>query len=107
MRALAPGAPMNTPSPITPPASTEPSNAPVWRRLAAMVYDGFLLFAILFAATALYQYLAGLGQQSATIELHTGDVVRDLPVRAQGVLFQIYLVVVIAGFYCYFWRRSG
>lgn len=92
--------------------SSTPSNAlpgaSVWRRLAAMVYDGFLLFAILFAATALFQYVAGIGEQSAAVvELHTGDVVRELPIRAQGLLFQLYLVAVIAGFYCYFWRRSG
>lgn len=93
------------------PEVSEPSalpNAGVWRRLAALAYDGFLLFAILFAATALYQWgLHWIHPAPPPPELATGDVVNELPVDAHGLLYQLYLLAVIAVFYGYFWRRNG
>lgn len=86
----------------TQPPGTDPPGAGVWRRLAALVYDSFLLFALLFAATLVYSY-ASHTLQSAPAD----EVVRDLPVAARGWGYQLYLLAVIGGFYCYFWRRSG
>lgn len=79
--------------------------APVWRRLAALTYDSFLLFALLFAATALYQWLSG-GLSSLPV-LEESNVVQDVPVGAHGIIYQFYLLMVIVAFYCYFWRRTG
>ena len=84
---------------------TEPlAVASVWRRLVALLYDSMLLFALLFAAAAVYQFvLAGWALPPAAED----GLVTDLPASPGGIGFQLYLMVVIAGFYCYFWRRNG
>ncbi len=72
------------------------------RRLAALVYDAFLIFGLLvvplFIATAL------LNPRS---DVHEGSVTHDLPSIAPKPVILAYMIVVIVGFYCYFWRTSG
>jgi len=90
----------------SPPSVSRLPSAPVWRRLAALVYDGLLLFALLLAATALYQGLSGQ-LHSLPDPTATEAVMEALPDGPGGLLFQGYLLAVIVGFYVYFWRRSG
>lgn len=69
--------------------------ASLWRRLAAMVYDGLLLLALLMAATALFLPLTG------------GEAViyQPAPVR---FIYWMCMTAVWIGFYGLFWvRRNG
>ncbi len=62
-----------------------------WRRLAAQLYDFFLLIAVLFLATALLlPFTAGL----AVTDQH-------------ALIYRIYLVVVSFFFYGWFWTHGG
>lgn len=67
-----------------------PEAAGFWRRLAAIVYDGLLLFAVLFLAAAL------------VLLINRGE-----PVQSGNVVFQIYLVGVAFLFYGWFWTHGG
>ncbi len=80
--------------------SSLPAPAGVFRRLAAMVYDSFLLMAVSLAygalATGLNVLLQGAPPEGEAIEWG----IWRLPVF-------IGLLVVLVGFYYYFWGRSG
>jgi uncharacterized RDD family membrane protein YckC len=72
--------------------STEPphgASLPV--RLAAMVYDGLLLFAVLFVATAALTPVTGGGPVSAGLQ----------------PLYRLYLLAVGFGFFGWFWTHGG
>ena len=78
------------------------------RRLGAIVYDSLLVFALFFAATGLYQYvsgLLGLGPISAAVD--TGDVITEIQPVAGGIVYRIYLVLVMLLFFVWFWRHNG
>lgn len=68
-------------------ASQEPVGIP--RRLGALFYDAVLLIAVLFLATAI-----ALAVTKGHLDNH-------------GVGFRIYLLVVIFGFYTWFWTHGG
>ena len=76
----------------TPPAV---DRAGLLRRLAAMLYDGLLLLAVLMVATALVLPLTG------------GEAVE--PARNPFLVFvyRAMLVLLICGFYGLFWTRRG
>lgn len=79
--------------------------AGVWPRLAAAVYDGFLMFAVLFVASllpALFLNAEQLGNSPAT-----DSVVHELNAPLQGWAYSAYLLVLIVAFYGWFWRKSG
>lgn len=89
---------------VTPTGVTSPlPSAGIGRRLAALVYDGFLLFGLwvvpLFAATAALH----LADRHQTL----GSVIHDLPPVAPELAIQVYVVLVVIAFYGYFWRRNG
>lgn len=65
------------------------------RRLAAIVYDCFLLTALLILAAALVVLPLGI----------TLDV--DGSTIAAHPLFRLYLLTVIVSFFCWFWLRGG
>jgi len=66
-------------------------NTSLFRRFAAMLYDGLLILALLFLATLPF------------IALRGGE-----PVEAnENLLYQVILSVVIYGFFVGFWVRSG
>ena len=68
-----------------------PATPGIARRLACMLYDGLLLFAVGFAATWLFYFASG-GR------------------GAQGgarTLLQFYLVAVFAAYFLWCWLRSG
>ena len=77
-------------------------NAGVIRRLGSMVYDSLLIFAVLFAATIPALLLA---PPSAPVA--NGAVVHELNPLASGWPFQLYLLAVYCGFFCFFWQRNG
>ena len=77
--------------------------AGVLRRLMAMVYDGLLVFAVLFTATIPTVFLPTNEQQVIT----NGDVTHELPSLANGWLFQLYLLFIFCSFFCWFWRKNG
>jgi len=72
--------------------------APLWRRLAALVYDSFLLFGLLmvfgYAAVGLESLLLGTGY------------VEKSPTAGGNPLVFIGILVVICAFYCIFWLRN-
>jgi uncharacterized RDD family membrane protein YckC len=63
--------------------------APLWRRLAAMLYDSLLVLALLMLAVAAAFLLKG-----GAIDPH-------------HPLFRLYLLMVVAGFFCGFWVADG
>ncbi len=64
------------------------------RRLAAILYDLLLLGAVLIAATFVY---------SIPVQSLTGA---DLTQGSARLLFQLYLLLVILGYYLYFWTQG-
>lgn len=77
---------MNTP----PPPSAE--SAGLFRRLAAMVYDAFLLLALWFLSTAVL------------VALNGGEALP--PLMAQLILLP-FIFIVSCTFYSWFWIHSG
>jgi uncharacterized RDD family membrane protein YckC len=75
--------------------------AGVGRRIAALVYDSFLIFGLwvvpLFIVTA----------ASHRASLQTNSVVHDLPVIAPGPVILLYEFAIVLIFYGYFWRKNG
>ncbi|MDB6060633.1 MAG: hypothetical protein JWM78_736 [Verrucomicrobiaceae bacterium] len=88
------------PSLDTPTSSALP-HAGVFRRLAALVYDTFLLFGLLVAPLILILILRGQSQ------LQNDSVTHDLPPIAPAPVMMIYTVVIVCSFYWYFWRKNG
>jgi uncharacterized RDD family membrane protein YckC len=72
--------------PISP---SEPPTAPLWRRLAAMLYDSLLVLALLILAIAVAFLIKG-----GAIDPH-------------HPLFRLYLLMVVALFFCGFWVAGG
>ncbi len=66
------------------------TSASLFRRLAAGVYDIFLIFALLLLATSIALFL-NHGQSF----------------KQHNVLFSLYLISSIGFFYCWFWTRGG
>jgi len=71
--------------------------APLWRRLAALVYDLLLLAGLSIG----YSALALLGHRIVAGPLAEGELLTD------GYWFQLGWLAVIMGFYVFFWRRGG
>lgn len=66
-------------------------NTTLMRRIAAMLYDGLLILALLFMSTL--PFIAAQG----------GEPVEP----SENVLYQSVLAIVIYGFFVGFWTRSG
>lgn len=90
-----------------PSTTTTPTLAGLPRRLAAAIYDGFLLFAVLFAAGALYGWVYALFAVAEAPLIQTNDIANDIPPIAEGWLYQAYLLGVTIVFYAGFWARTG
>lgn len=71
--------------------------APIWRRLAALVYDSFILLALSFLYGAVVTAIAAAG----------GERSQDYQPMFEGALFPLGWVLTLCGFYCFFWHRSG
>lgn len=86
--------------------TTDLSNAPhasILKRFAAMVYDALLLFGVLFTATLIPALILNKPQQQNA----NGDIVYELHPLMTGVGFQVYLVLLLMLFFCFFWRKQG
>jgi uncharacterized RDD family membrane protein YckC len=66
-------------------------NTTLMRRIAAMLYDGLLILALLFMSTL--PFIAAQG----------GEPVEP----SENVLYQSVLAIIIYGFFVGFWTRSG
>jgi uncharacterized RDD family membrane protein YckC len=66
-------------------------NTPLLRRVAAMIYDGLLILALLFLSTL--PFIATRG----------GEPVES----SENLLYRAVLAMVIYGFFVGFWTRSG
>jgi uncharacterized RDD family membrane protein YckC len=77
------------------PDADAPQPASLPRRLAALVYDALLLFAIMMIVTALFLPLTG------------GEAVRWKTFPAVTVLHRLALFGVVLAFYGLFWTRRG
>jgi len=75
----------------------EYSSAQVWRRLAALVYDSFIIIAISF----LY------GAIMTAIAVNSGSSNEEFRPMFEGPLFPLGWVLIVLIFYCYFWKRFG
>ncbi len=63
--------------------------ASLFRQLAAMLYDSFLIFAVLFVAAAI------------AIVFNRGEAIESSP------FFSLYLLFTVFTFYAWFWHKSG
>jgi len=84
-------------------SSPEIRPAGVLRRLAALVYDSFLLFGLLVVPLFI---LTGVIAHGTPEDVQNG-VAHSLPAIAPAPVLLAYEVAVVLGFYCYFWRRNG
>lgn len=95
--------PSNSAAPVSDLSQTasELPRAGVLRRLAALVYDAFLLFGLLVAPLII---LIALRSQPV---LPDGAIAHDLPPIAPAPVMLAYMVTIVCGFYWYFWRKKG
>lgn len=66
------------------------SPAPLWRRLAAMLYDGLIVLALMMLATAV------------ALPLNNGEAF-----ASGNIWLQLYLGAVVLSFFLLFWRLGG
>lgn len=71
--------------------------APIWRRLAALLYDSFILLALSFLYGALFTFLGALFGQ------HTSDY----QPMFHHWSFTLGWILTLAFFYIWFWQKSG
>ncbi len=85
-----------------PETTTDLPPAPLWRRLAAMLYDSLLCLALLFLVTAAYTGLHKLLINAGVFSdrYANGDVGYD-------PLLTLTLVASLWLFFGFFWRRAG
>ncbi len=82
------------------PQSSSHPRAGLWRRLAALLYDGFLVTAIWFLLGYLMQLVFGTSGN----QLVDGQVQTD---TLQSNLLFLLMLASASGFYIWFWSRSG
>lgn len=80
--------------------------APLWRRLAAMMYDFMAVIALIMLAMGLALALVH-GLQNLGVLATEGYVDAADYVQKHAIWFQCYLVVGIFSFYVYFWCKAG
>ncbi len=83
-------------------SDTEQQNvpAPLWRRIAAMVYDSFLLFALSLGYTAVHLFIKA--------QLFGTARIRSAHAGAAGDIFLfIGVITCITLFFYWFWTRNG
>jgi uncharacterized RDD family membrane protein YckC len=71
-------------------ATSQPKIPGVWHRLAAMLYESFLILAVLMAAGFIYIPL--FGNANGPLE---------------KAVFQLYLLIVLMIYFLVFWTRGG
>lgn len=83
--------------------------APLSRRLLAMLYDCFLLMAILLCAAAVYTIIVVsiTGDFSEHANVNTNDTLHELKPTALGWPIFPLMASVYLGFFIYFWHQTG
>lgn len=91
------------------PNLTPPLTAPLSRRLLAMLYDSFLLMAILLCTSALYTIIVVsiTGDFSEHASVNTNDTLHELNPTELGWPIIPVMASVYFGFFIYFWRQTG
>ncbi|HSC76331.1 MAG TPA: RDD family protein [Pseudomonadales bacterium] len=84
--------------PVQPLSNNPLPNAPLWRRIAALVYDAFLLFGLLM----LFGYTA-VGLESLLLGV---EHVEKSPTAGGNPLVFVGMLIVICAFYSVFWLRN-
>ncbi|WP_422459963.1 RDD family protein [Endozoicomonas sp. ALB115] len=82
--------------------ATNLTPAPVWRRAAAMLYDSLLILALLF--------MAGFINLFIQIQIFGDEQLKTMTEEGYqlgGPFFYAALLVIIYGFFGFFWTRSG
>ena len=83
---------------MPPSPQKNPVSAPVWRRLAALTYDTFILLALSFAYGALVTGAsAALG----------GEARDDYTPMFNNIAFFLGWMLTLVSFYLWFWWRGG
>ena len=86
------------------PAVEEPTIAKPTTRLAAIVYDGMLILALLFLVGTVLTVIGTL----LTMQTGTESAqARSLPVWYQNIVMTPSFILTLVGFYGLFWRRGG
>lgn len=75
----------------------------------AMLYDSFLMLAILMCTSAVYTIIAVsiTGDFSASADIHNNDTIHELQPTELGWPIIPVLIGVTLGFFIYFWRATG
>lgn len=76
--------------------------APIWRRIAAIIYDSFLVLAITF--------LVGFINLGIQMKIHGAEQLKALTESGQsigGPVFSIALFLCVFSFFAYCWTRQG
>ncbi|MRI34580.1 hypothetical protein EOPP23_16465 [Endozoicomonas sp. OPT23] len=76
--------------------------APVWRRFAAILYDSFLVLAIMF--------LVGFINLGIQMQIYGSEELKAMTESGQSVggpAFYIVLFLTIFSFFAFFWSRRG
>jgi uncharacterized RDD family membrane protein YckC len=76
--------------------------APLWRRLAAIIYDAILMIAIWFVTTMVYMLIKGL--------IIGSDAMREIAeakMPTSDTLLTLSLLFVTFLFFAYFWQKLG
>ncbi|WED22179.1 RDD family protein [Vibrio sp. JC009] len=83
--------------------------AGLFRRLAALIYDGLVIIAIEMMAAgvviAVLEALVAAGAMEYAPYIDASDLLSRHPVASS--LFTLYLVALWVGFFVYFWTRAG
>jgi uncharacterized RDD family membrane protein YckC len=87
--------------PSSPPLSTPPAPAPLWRRLAAMLYDSILVFAIWVVVGFIVLYALGVNNARET----SGELAQ-LTQSQNNILFAAMFASAFL-FFGFFWTHSG
>jgi uncharacterized RDD family membrane protein YckC len=80
-------------------------NAGLSRRLGAMLYDGLLLLGVILSTAIIIPAIMTFS--GAQPEVGDGQVVHEIEPFISPVFFQLYFIVVVTGFYCWFWLKNG
>lgn len=84
--------------------------SPLRHRLMAMLYDAFLLIAMLLCITMVYLFVASMlsgGISEEFIQAQEGDVLKELEPIDLGWPYYLLILVMYSGFYCFFWKKTG
>lgn len=79
------------------------TSAPLWRRLAALGYDSLLLGAVMFVTVGLLVWL----YQLSNLPMVELNGVEHPPAWFSAWVVRTILLLIIVGFYGYFWRHGG